>query len=373
MTASVSAELCGELRVELDGRRVESEAGGRQGRLLLAFLLVNRRRPVGREELLELLWPGKRPPDPDAALRTQLSKLRRALGPDVLEGRGTLRLRLPANAVVDLEVAEAALGEAERSLTAADWAAARASAARAVAIAERGFCVGLEGDWVDARRDALGELRLRALECLAEAALELGAGELTEAVDAARKVVADAPLRESGQRLLMLGLARRGSVPEALQVYDGLRHLLREQLGTTPSPSLIALHDRLVRGAPAGDRAGGDWVVVNPGSPRESVVQLEEVLLVGRDPARVEPSRRLVLDDPAISREHLELRRDPERGVVLVDMSTNGTRVNGNSVEPGEPVALRDGDVIELGDERLHYRAPPADSDADRAKTTLRR
>ena len=56
------ARLCGELRVEIEGRRVDAEASGRQGRLLLAYLVDNRDRQVGRDELLDLLWPERRPP-----------------------------------------------------------------------------------------------------------------------------------------------------------------------------------------------------------------------------------------------------------------------------------------------------------------------
>jgi predicted component of type VI protein secretion system len=78
---------------------------------------------------------------------------------------------------------------------------------------------------------------------------------------------------------------------------------------------------------------------------------------VGRKSGGVSALQRLLLDDPAISREHLELRLDGDGGVLLTDESTNGTRVNGRRAEPGEPVALRDGDLIEAGSARLGYRS----------------
>ncbi len=370
--ASSYARLCGELRVEIGGRRVDTEASGRQGRLLLAYLVDNRERQVGRDELLELLWPERRPPDPDAALRTQLSKLRRALGPEALEGKASLELRLPTKTTIDLEEAVAKLDDAERALAASDWRAARSAAERASDVTGGGFCVGLEGPWVEERREQIAEHRLRALECLAEASLGLGEAELGVAVDAAREIIVSSPLRETGQRLLMTALARRGSVPEAMRVFEDLRQLLREELGTAPSPRLVELHDRLLR---SGALSGGQeaWVVVDPGSPREWVVQIEPMLLVGRECGRVDPSRRLVLDDPTVSREHLELRRDGEGGVVLVDLSTNGTRVNGSPVAPGAEISLQDRDVVELGNEKLLFRAPGAASPpADRFRTTLR-
>lgn len=55
-----------------------------------------------------------------------------------------------------------------------------------------------------------------------------------------------APFRESGHRLLMEALAARGDVAEALRVYEELRVLLRDELGTPPSPATKALHRRLL-------------------------------------------------------------------------------------------------------------------------------
>ena len=46
--AGAKVQLCGRFVVELEGRRVEGELPGRQGRLLLAFLVANRDRTVTR-------------------------------------------------------------------------------------------------------------------------------------------------------------------------------------------------------------------------------------------------------------------------------------------------------------------------------------
>jgi SARP family transcriptional regulator, regulator of embCAB operon len=44
-------QICGSLAVEGDGQRLESRLPGRQGRLLFTFLVVNRHRPVPRDQL----------------------------------------------------------------------------------------------------------------------------------------------------------------------------------------------------------------------------------------------------------------------------------------------------------------------------------
>ena len=48
--------------MELQGRRLEDTLRGRQGRLLFAYLAINRDRPVRRDELAEALWSGKGAP-----------------------------------------------------------------------------------------------------------------------------------------------------------------------------------------------------------------------------------------------------------------------------------------------------------------------
>jgi DNA-binding SARP family transcriptional activator len=44
----------------------------------------------------------------------------------------------------------------------------------------------------------------------------------------------------------MRALAQRGDRATALGVYDQLRHILREELGTMPSPTTSQLHHSLL-------------------------------------------------------------------------------------------------------------------------------
>ena len=106
---------------------------------------------------------------------------------------------------------------------------------------------------------------------------------------------------------------------------------------------------------------GGEsgWLILASGTEAESTVPVLERLFVGRECAGIEPSSRLIIDRPNVSRDHFELRADPMIGITLIDLSTNGTWVNGRRVERGEPLALSDGDRIELGDLELEFRTPP--------------
>ena len=83
---------------------------------------------------------------------------------------------------------------------------------------------------------------------VADAGLALGGADLAVAERAAAALVRLAAYRETGYALLMRCRASRGDTAEALRVYDRLRTLLRDELGTVPSPALIALHDGLLTG-----------------------------------------------------------------------------------------------------------------------------
>jgi DNA-binding SARP family transcriptional activator len=238
-------QICGALVVERDGQRLEARLPGRQGRLLFTYLVVNRHRPVPRDELAEALW---REPDPaaiDARLNPLISKLRRVFGPEAVDGRSLLRLQLP-HAWVDLEAAIDAIHRAESAVAQQSWTRAWGPVLVAMFAAERGFLPGEDAPWIGQIRHQLSEIHVRALECYAATELGLGGTELAGAVRAGRQLVRLAPLRESGYRYLMQALAAQDNVAEALSVYAGLADRLREQLGVAPSPATRELHQRLL-------------------------------------------------------------------------------------------------------------------------------
>ena len=109
-----------------------------------------------------------------------------------------------------------------------------------------------------ARRLETEELELEALEWIARASLGLGPAERGDAERAGRELVARSPFRETGHRFLMEALAGAGNIAEALRVYDDLRVLLRDELGTAPAPELQALHQRLLAGEGAQREIAGE-------------------------------------------------------------------------------------------------------------------
>lgn len=243
-------QLCGRFVAQVDGLRVEDRMPGRQGRLLFAYLASRPHRSATKDELGEVLWPHGLPSAPGMALSALVSKLRRTLGEESLEGRSELHLRLGKNAFVDVEAARHAVHEAESLVTAARWWDAYPGAVVAGAIARREFMRGEDAPWIDLVRQEMTDIGLRATECNVQICLEVRGTELPTAERLARELTRRAPFRESGYCLLMRALAERGQSAEALRVYAGLQELLRDELGTAPSAQTQRLHERLLREVP---------------------------------------------------------------------------------------------------------------------------
>lgn len=232
-------QLCGRLVAEIDGRRIDAELPGRQGRLLFAYLVVNRLRSASRDELAAALWPNGR----DAGLSPLLSKIRRFVS---VEGRGDLRLSLPPDAWIDLEAGTEALHRAESAVARGEWMLAYGPARVAQHVSMRGFFSGEDLAWVVDTQRRLEGMHRRALELLAETCINIGGAELNTAERTARRLIELEPYRESGHRFLMQILDTRGNRAEALRLYDDLRRLLHDELGVAPSPKTQELHRQLL-------------------------------------------------------------------------------------------------------------------------------
>jgi SARP family transcriptional regulator, regulator of embCAB operon len=244
--ARTRVQLCGRLVVELAGRHVEDCLPGRQGRLLFAYLAINRPRRAGHDELIEVLWPEGTPAQAEAALRSVGSRLRSVIGSEMLKGRGAFGLELPVDTWIDIEAADAAVHQAESAVQRAQWQEAWAPSHIALNISRRPLLAGLDAPWLDEHRRHLAEIRLRALETWASAGLGIGGPELSDAEAAAKKLIGLSPLRESAYVLLMQILQARGNPAEAIRIYERLRACLGEELGVLPGPTARSVYQQIL-------------------------------------------------------------------------------------------------------------------------------
>jgi class 3 adenylate cyclase len=121
-------------------------------------------------------------------------------------------------------------------------------------------------------------------------------------------------------------------------------------------------------------------LVIASHSGSEQAVPVYDWLVVGRECAGVDRWHRLVIDDPAVSRTHLEVRLDFERDHAwATDHSTNGTRLNGQRIARAIPARIRPGDRVVVGSTELQFRSERfesisdvGDADPARDRSTLR-
>ncbi|RDI69099.1 putative ATPase [Nocardia pseudobrasiliensis] len=233
--------------------------GGPRVRALLALLLLEAGRVVGRERLIDGLYGEEPPGDAGHALQSQVSRLRQALrgeGVEVESSAAGYRLVVDAGAV-DAHRFERMVGEGREGLRRKDFAAVVALIDAALQL-WRGSALAdvLDVPFAAAPAARLGEQRCAAIEDRAEAALALG--EHQAVVAALSELVAAHPLRERARALLMRGLYAAGRQAAALELFEDGRRLLAEELGADPSPELFEAHQSILRArstaAPASTR-----------------------------------------------------------------------------------------------------------------------
>lgn len=277
--------LAGHVRVESDAGASDAVGLGRLGRVALAYLVVHRHRPVPRVELADVLWNEELPRSFDQLVRGLASKIRAVLQEAGLDPTqtlttavGTYQLRLPADAVVDVEEASAAVSAARAALGDGDASSAAAAAAHAAAIAARQFLPWASGSWVEGHQAELRQVHLEALELRARAAI--CHSQWSMAITAAEEAIVLEPFRESAYVSLMAAHAGAGRRGEALRAYERCRHLLAEDLGVRPSAPTEAAYVELL----------GEEPTSQPASPAALPLPLPTALarlpgsfIVGRD------------------------------------------------------------------------------------------
>ncbi|RPF25500.1 putative ATPase [Streptomyces sp. Ag109_G2-6] len=229
----------------------EVPLGGPARRALLTLLLVRPREVVSAERLADELAP-----DGSVsahALQSQVSRLRAALGPAVIERAGA-----GYRAAVDPEDVDAGrferLAREGRAALAADDPVRAVELLRGALELWRGRALAdlahlTEGDTARTASARLEELRLGAVEDRIEADLRLGGHR--EAVAELRELTARHPLRERLAALLIRALSAEGGQAEALAAYEQTRSRLADELGSDPSAELVALHRELLESDPS--------------------------------------------------------------------------------------------------------------------------
>ena len=219
---------------------------------LVAFLAAHAGSPQARQRIAGLFWPESTDAQALTNLRRELHHLRRALGREqslvvtatdlCWHDTGTCRVDLRVFAIErDCALAAAASGDDEGALK---------HATRAIAEYRGDLVPGVYDDWL---LDARSELERQCADlCDLVCATGTRTGDLTVAVDAARRRIQLQPLEETGYRALMQLQVDLGDRAGAVSTYHHCASVLERDLGISPDPATRQAFQRLMaRGDPA--------------------------------------------------------------------------------------------------------------------------
>ncbi|WP_382304122.1 BTAD domain-containing putative transcriptional regulator [Herbiconiux sp. UC225_62] len=238
------------------------EPAGHRAKALLAALALAAPHPLSADRLIDDVWQDGSARGSRAALQTQISRIRSALGEDLIESLPSGYRLAAATDDIDLTLAENLLLAARSHLGEHHPAEAAAVARSALSLWR-----GVPGTDLDTEElaSALAERSDHVLDGL-ESVLATSALALGQALDAeelARRLCLRSPYDDSAHLLLMRALDAQGRSTEAVSVYATFRERVQDAFGTSPALELQSLNlDLLARDSshpsrPAGDAGGG--------------------------------------------------------------------------------------------------------------------
>lgn len=250
---SLHVHLLGPFRAVVDDHAV-TDWPHAKARAIFKLLLLQRRRPVARELLMDRFWPEAPLRAARNSLHVAVHALRRTLaaahaGPDfdfVQHHQGCYTLNPALHVWIDVEAftdhckaARAADARGDRESACEEFSAARAIYQQPLQLEDR--C----DDGLGAQRESLQQSYLGALRWLREHHAERGdwascIGATTDMLDVDR-------CDEDAHRMLMRCQARLGRVNLALRQYHACVEALAKDLSLIPSAETVALFQQIRR------------------------------------------------------------------------------------------------------------------------------
>jgi predicted ATPase/DNA-binding SARP family transcriptional activator len=232
----------------VDGR--PAALGAPKQRALLALLLVNRRRVVPAEQLIDGLWREDPPASALQSLQVYVHGLRRAVGSERIETAGRGYRAVVEEDELDLDRFERALERGRAALESGRVDDASDELREALAVWRGPALADLpEETRRGAEAERLEELGLTALELRLDA--DLASGRHDAVVAELEALATEHPYREKFLEQRLLALYRCGRQAEALEVYRDARRALADELGLEPSPALQELERAILRQEPS--------------------------------------------------------------------------------------------------------------------------
>jgi SARP family transcriptional regulator, regulator of embCAB operon len=247
-TVYMEARLLGPFDLLVNDQTVQHWRGNR-GRMLLAYLLLHRERPLTGDGLGGVFWPDAAPEVVRNRLHVALYGLQRDLRaltphPIVIHGSRGFSFHPRVDLWIDVEAFDEAIVAARNEGTPTEAALARYETALRLYRGELLEDTPFE-EWTLLCRERLRLQYLEALDHVAKLRFELG--RYADCLDACQHLLPGDLCREDIHRLIMLCYARMNQPHLAARQYHQCRRQLRDELGIEPSETTQQLFERIRR------------------------------------------------------------------------------------------------------------------------------
>jgi DNA-binding SARP family transcriptional activator len=248
-------KLLGPLEIVMDDESTVILSASKLGQVL-GLLLIRSNEIVSVDSLLQELWGDEPPRSALTTLQTYVYHARRMFAREGFAATRTLLVTRPRGYLIEVEPDEVdakvferlvkqgrALLDESRTEEASDRLRTALDMWRGPALASISV-----GEVLQAHVAHLGELRIRAVELRIQAEKQLGRHR--ELIPELRSLVVAYPLNEWFHGQLINALYRSGRRAEALQAYQNLRRILKEELGVEPTAEIQRLQQEVLNPGP---------------------------------------------------------------------------------------------------------------------------
>lgn len=224
----------------------------KRARDIFCYIATSKHRRVAKDVLIEAFWGDEELETVEKNFHPTISHIRKALNSRqqlkqnfIVFRDGAYQLNPELSYFIDTEEFVASISLAESAKKEKDDEAAREHLERAYELYRGEFLEGSYDDWAVKQRDFYREQFSRVIGGLAK--LSVVERKWTEALKFANEILAIDPYREDLHRLVLKVLSAQGKHAGVKKHFEGLRALLRNDLGIEPSAETKRVYKELIK------------------------------------------------------------------------------------------------------------------------------
>jgi len=223
----------------------------RRARDILCFISSRRHHRASKDTIIDIFWADAEIDIVEKNFHPTISHIRKAVNSNqplkqnfLLYREGDYHLNPEFSYRIDIEEFDRLLEDGEKARLGRNFEDCVRAYEGAVALYRGEFMQGSYEVWVEEQRSYYREQYLRLLEVLAEVAQKKG--DWSKSLQLAQRILHEDQFREDIHCLVMRAHGALGNRGAVKQHYQGLKQMLKSELGVEPGPETRKLYQELV-------------------------------------------------------------------------------------------------------------------------------